>query len=183
MARETTTNPAPVGPWPGAFPSAWLLNSDQSTFAFRVKHFWGLMTVQGHFERFEGQAQVDAAGTAVASIRIEATSLDTKKQQRDKHLRSADFFGVEQFPTVTFTTQQVAVLSAGRLKVEGELTAAGRSRPLTFEARFTAGANRVIVDAEASVDRTAFGMTWSPLHMASATAVLVVHAQFDKKGS
>jgi polyisoprenoid-binding protein YceI len=56
------------------------------------------------------------------------------------------------------------------------------SQPLTFEVRLTPAGERIIVDAEVSVDRTAFGMTWGPLRMPSATALLVVHAQFNKKG-
>jgi polyisoprenoid-binding protein YceI len=159
------------------------LDAARSSFGFQVKHFWGLVTVHGHFARFEGQAQVDAAGAVAASVRIDAASLDTEQKQRDKHLRSADFFHVEQQPIVTFTTGQVTALGAERLRVEGNLTAAGRSQPLSFEARLTATGDSLIVDAEVSVDRTAFGMTWSPLRMASATALLVVRAQFNKQGA
>jgi hypothetical protein len=55
MAGEMRNDAARVHPWQDAAPSAWILDATQSTFAFRVKHFWGLMTVQGQFKQFEGQ--------------------------------------------------------------------------------------------------------------------------------
>ena len=159
----------------------WVLDTTRSTFEFRVKHFWGLVTVRGQFKQFEGQADVDLAGAISATVTIDATSLDTKQQQRDKHLRSADFFDVTKHPTVTFVTRRVTARGDDRLSVEGDLKAAGHTQPLAFEARFTRSNERSIVDAEISVDRTAFGMTWSPLGMASSTALLVVHGEFNKR--
>jgi polyisoprenoid-binding protein YceI len=162
----------------------WVLEPAASRFEFQVKHFWGLITVKGHFSQFEGHAAVDASGPISVALRIDAATVDTKHKQRDKHLRSADFFDVERQPTITFASRRVVALGADRLKVEGDLTAAGRSRPVEFEARLSAGPGRsVTVEAEVSVDRTAFGMTWSPLRMASATALLVVRAQFNKQGA
>jgi polyisoprenoid-binding protein YceI len=179
--RDDTATLRTLHPWGSTTPSRWALDASQSTFEFRVKHFWGLMTVSGHFTRFEGQAEVGGSGSVSASVRIDATSLDTKQKQRDKHLRSADFFDVEKHPNVTFTTRQVTALGADRVRVEGDLTVAGRAQPLAFEARLTAADDRITIDAEVSVDRTAFGMTWSPLRMASSTALLVVRAQFNRR--
>jgi polyisoprenoid-binding protein YceI len=172
--------PRAVRPISGVAAGNWVLDASSSRFEFRVKHFWGLITVRGYFKQFEGSAEVDESGALSATLRIDAASLDSKQKQRDKHLRSADFFHVEQHPTVTFVTRQVTALSADRLRVEGDLTIAGHTEPVTFEARLTPSADRVVVDAEVSVDRTAFGMTWSPLRIASGTALLVVHAQFNK---
>ena len=70
---------------------------------------------------------------------VPAASLDSKQQQRDKHLRSADFFHVDRHPTVTFATRKVTALGADRVRVEGDLTAAGHTLPLTFEATREAG--------------------------------------------
>ena len=98
-------------------PSAWVLDGARSTFAFRVKHFWGLMTVQGHFTQVDGQATVDADGAVAVRIDIAAASLDTKQRQRDTHLRSADFFHVAQHPTVTFVSRQVTPQDAEKLRV------------------------------------------------------------------
>jgi polyisoprenoid-binding protein YceI len=178
--RESAAGGRMPSPSAAAAPSAWVLDATQASFAFRVKHFWGLMTVKGHFTRVEGQAEVDAAGAITVSVRIDATSVDTKQQQRDKHLRSADFFHVAEHPTVTFVSRQVAPLGPDRLHVQGDLTAAGRTLPLTFEARLSTSDEQITVDAEVPVDRRVFGMTWSPLGMAAATALLVVHAPFTR---
>jgi polyisoprenoid-binding protein YceI len=185
MAQEMRSGEAPlrtVRPLHNSAAGVWVLDASQSDFEFRVKHFWGLMTVRGHFTQVEGRAEVDDSGAVSATLRIAATSLDTRQQQRDKHLRSADFFHVEKHPAVTFSTRTVTNLSADRVRVEGDLTAAGRTTPLTFEARLAEAGDQVTIDAEVSVDRTAFGMTWSPLGMASSTALLVLHARFAKKG-
>lgn len=181
-SRNGAATQLTVRPWDSSTASTWELDATQSTFEFRVKHFWGLMTVRGYFRQVEGQAEVDASGAISATVRIDAASLDTKQQQRDKHLRSADFFHVEKHPTVAFTARKVTTQSADRLRVEGDLTAAGHTQPLAFEARLTPAGDRMIVEADVTVDRTAFGMTWSPLGMASSTALLVVRAQFNKRG-
>jgi polyisoprenoid-binding protein YceI len=159
----------------------WVLDPAASRFEFQVKHFWGLMTVQGYFQQAEGQAEVDASGSVSATLRIDAASIESKQKQRDKHLRSADFFHVEQHPNVTFSTKKVSVLAADRLQVEGELTAAGHSEPVAFEAHLTPSGDTVVVDAQVRVDRTLFGMTWSPMGMASSTALLVARAQFSRQ--
>ena len=168
-------------PWEGSAPSVWTLDAAQSTFDFRVKHFWGLMVVQGHFAQATGDATVDADGAVVVRVDIDAASLDTKHGQRDKHLRSEDFFHVAQHPTVTFGSRQVTPLDGARLRVQGDLTAAGHTLVLDVEARVSASGERIVVEAEVPVDRRAFGMTWSPLGMAAATAVLVVHAEFTRQ--
>lgn len=167
-------------PWEGSGPSVWTLDAAQSTFAFRVKHFWGLMTVQGHFTQAAGEATVDAGGAVAVHVEIDVASLDTKHGQRDKHLRSEDFFHVAQHPTVTFVSRQVTSLDAERLRVQGDLTAAGRTHPLDVEARLSTSGERIVVEAEVPVDRRVFGMTWSPLGMAATTAVLVVKATFTR---
>jgi polyisoprenoid-binding protein YceI len=168
-------------PWEGSAPSVWTLDAAQSTFTFRVKHFWGLMTVQGHFTQAAGEATLDAGGAVAVRLEIDAASLDTKHRQRDKHLRSEDFFHIAQHPTVTFVSRQVTPLDAERVRVQGDLTAAGHTLALAFEARLSTSGERIVVEAEVPVDRRVFGMTWSPLGMAAATAVLVVHAEFTRQ--
>lgn len=160
---------------------AWVLDAAASRFEFQVKNLWGLMTVAGHFQRAEGRAYVDASGSISANVNIDAASLETKQRMRDKHLRSADFFHVERHPMVTFSTTKVRMLGADRLEVEGDLTARGHTERLTFEARLAQSGSTVTVDAMVPADRTRFGMTHIPLHMASPTAVLVVRAGFKRQ--
>jgi len=82
MAQDVRNSAAPlraVRPWDGSTPGVWVLDPAQSHFEFRVKHFWGLMTVRGHFTQVEGQAEVDDAGAVAATVRIAAASLATKQ--------------------------------------------------------------------------------------------------------
>jgi polyisoprenoid-binding protein YceI len=157
----------------------WVLDAAASRFEFQVRSFWGLMTVHGVFRWAVGRAEVAASGSIDASVKIDAASVDTKLQRRDKHLRSTQFFHVEQHPTASFSTSSVDVLAADRLLVIGDLTVAGHTTQITFEARLTRSDNAVTVDARVPVDRTRFGMTYNLLHMVSPTALLIVRAQFS----
>jgi polyisoprenoid-binding protein YceI len=93
----------------------WVLDAAASRFEFQVKHFWGLLTVRGYFPRAAGQASVDASSSLAATLQIDAASVESKQQQRDKHLRSEDFFDVERHPTITLATRKVTVLAADRV--------------------------------------------------------------------
>ena len=159
----------------------WTLDAGQSRFEFRVKHFWGLMTVRGQFAQVEGTAEVDPSGSIAATLRIDAASLNTKQKQRDKHLLSADFFDVANHPAVTFSSRRVTAVSEDHLNVEGDLSVAGHSQPIAFDARLSELSGKTaLVDLEVGVDRTGFGMTWNPLRMTAANVVLVGHALFAK---
>ena len=80
----------------------WRLDPSASTAEFRVPHFWGLVTVKGHFERLDGHFETDVGGHHRIAFTIEAVSLHTGSRKRDKHLRSADFFDVEKHRRCAF---------------------------------------------------------------------------------
>jgi polyisoprenoid-binding protein YceI len=169
----------------GIATGVWELDSGTSVLAFTVKHFWGAVNVRGRFGAFVGRLDIDASGTVSGSIEAEAASLDSGNVRRDKHLRSADFFDVASHPSVRFSIGQVEPLTDDILRVSGDLSAAGRSQPVTFDAILSdATAERVTVDGAVRVDRTGFGMTWSPMRMASSTAVQVCagHPQLVQLG-
>src|ERR1700690_2785438 len=109
----------------------WVLDPARSSVEFHVRHFYGLMTVKGHFDSFEGTLELHAQ--PAVSLTIDAASVDTKQKQRDKHLRSTDFFGVEKTPEVRFVSES-ATLNGGKLAVRGQLHAAGKTIPLAFDA-------------------------------------------------
>src|SRR4051812_23006113 len=77
---------------------AWQLDPARSSVEFRVRHFYGLMTVKGEFADFAGT--LDLGATPAVDLTIQAASLDTKMAKRDEHLRSGDFFDVEKHPQV-----------------------------------------------------------------------------------
>ena len=147
----------------------WVLDPAESRAEFRVKHFWGAITVRGNLERMTGEATVSPDGTVTGRISFDAGSLSTKNKQRDKHLRSADFFHVDKHPHAVLT------VTSARVAFE----AAGHVRPATFTAHIQeATAQAAILTAELELDRTEFDMTWSPLHIASTTAHGTVKARF-----
>ena len=85
----------------------WVLDPEQSSVTFAVKHFWGLITVRGRFHGVSGHGEVSQSGAVCASISIDAASLDTGNRRRDDHLRSADFFDADTHPSVVIATTRV----------------------------------------------------------------------------
>jgi polyisoprenoid-binding protein YceI len=161
----------------GSAVGTWELDPESSSVAFEVKHFWGLITVRGRFTHVEGSLNVDPAGSITGTMRIDAASVTTGNRKRDEHLRSADFFDAANHAWISFSGRQVTPSPSGAV-VAGELTAAGRTQPVEFTADLgDATSGRVTVEALIPIDRTAFGMTWSPLGMASAHVLVVVHAE------
>jgi len=166
----------------GGLAGRWRLDAPASQVDFRVRHFWHAITVRGWFEQIDGEGTVGPDGTVTGQLVIAAASLNTKNKQRDKHLRSADFFDASQHPRVVVTVGQAALGADGRLTGAGTLEAAGVTQPLTFTADVAeASAEAVTLRAEVAVDRSRFGMTWSPLRMAAMQATGVVTARFTRE--
>jgi polyisoprenoid-binding protein YceI len=165
----------------GALQGHWVVDPAASTAEFAVKHFWGLVTVRGRFDRLSGEGSVDAAGVLSGQLTMEAGSVNTKNSQRDKHLRSADFFDAEHHPSVVLTVAEAEPHDDGRLAAKGTLTAAGRGVPVSFTAQVEMTSDdAVTLRADLEVDRSAFGMTWSPLGMAAKQAAGTVVARFTR---
>ena len=165
----------------GKLTGRWQLDPAASRVEFRVKHFWHAVTVHGWFERFAGAGTVGQDGVVSGRLSIDATSLNTKNKQRDKHLRSADFFDVEHHRDVVVTVERATPTDGGQMAVAGTLEAAGTRQPVTFTAEVTqASADAVTLRADLVVDRTLFGMTWRPLGIAAKEAAATVHARFTR---
>jgi polyisoprenoid-binding protein YceI len=159
----------------------WVLDPAGSQAGFHVRHFWGAITVHGAFERMTGEASVGQDGNLTARISFDASSVNTKNKQRDKHLRSADFFHADKHPHAVLTVTSAQPAGPAELACQGTLEAAGHARPVTFTAHIAeATAQAVVLTADLTVDRAAFGMTWSPLHMSSMTARGTVTARFTR---
>jgi polyisoprenoid-binding protein YceI len=159
----------------------WRLDPAASRVEFAVKHFWHLITVRGWFERFEGEGEAAGDGTVKGRVTIEAASLNTKNKQRDKHLRSADFFDVEQHPAVIVTVESAALEDATHVALTGTFEAAGVREPVNFGAEIVeASPDAVTLRAQLVVDRTRFGMTWSPMGIAASEAAATFTARLTK---
>ena len=160
----------------------WVVDPARSTVEFRVRGFWGLTTVVGHFSRFDGSYTVGTDGRAVELI-VDAGSLDTGNRRRDEHLRSSDFFDVEPHPHVRFTSNDVTDAGNATLRVRGELEAAGRKVPLSLEAPVRELDSELEVETTTLVDHRLFGMTWSPLGTVRSPSTLHVKARLTSSGA
>ncbi len=166
----------------GELARQWKLDPGASRVEFQVPHFWHAITVRGWFEEVDGDGVVGPDGTASGQLVINAASLTTRNKQRDKHLRSADFFDADKHPSVVVTIRQTVLGADGGLTAEGTLEAAGTSEPVTLTAQIIeASPDAVTLRASLTVDRSRFGMTWSPLRMAAMQATGTVTARFTRQ--
>jgi len=110
----------------------WKVDPVHSSVEFQVKHL-GIATVKGQFIEFEGTLEVGEDG-ARANGTVEVGSVNTREPQRDAHLRSADFFDVEQFPRIAFQATEITPLDGEEFKVIGELTIHGVTHEVTLYA-------------------------------------------------
>lgn len=152
----------------------WRIDPNRSDVEFRSRKVWGLVTVRGRFARYEGTMNLSAQ--PAIEMTIDADSLDTKNALRDKHLRSADYFDVAHHPQIRFVSDSVT-LDGERLKVHGQLNAAGHGIPLDVEGtlRFTESAAEVEVTAIA--DHRQLGMTFNPLGTMRSPSKLIVRGR------
>ncbi len=124
--------------------------------------------MHGTFKRFTFTATTDERGRPdELEATIEADSVDTGEAQRDAHLKTVDFFDVDQYPTLRFVSRSIEELAPRRYRVTGELEMRGQRRPVSFEVETTEpirdpyGNTRVGVTAQGKLSRKAWGLTWN----------------------
>jgi polyisoprenoid-binding protein YceI len=160
-------------------PTRWTVDGGETSVEFAVKTFWGLATVHGRFDRFDGSYEVGPDGTTI-ELTIDADSLDTGHATRDKHLRSTEFFHVASHPQVRFTSTRVHHVTSGILHVVGHLEAAGKVVPLEFAAKVQQRGDTLEVEATTTVDQRQLGMTGGRLGMIRPPATLHVKARLRR---
>lgn len=144
----------------------WTLDPAHSSVEFRIKHMM-ISTVRGRFGEFTGtiEAAPDYHQSKVRGT-VKAASIDTNEARRDEHLRSADFFDVEQHPEITFESTRIEHVEKGDYRVEGELTMHGETHTVEFEVtvhgvtKDPQGQDRVGLEARGTLSRGAFGLRW-----------------------
>jgi len=159
----------------------WTVDRDATRVEFAVKTFWGLMTIRGHFDRFDGSYELGSNGDSI-KLTIDAESLDTGHAARDSHLRTDDFFHVTKHPQVRFTSTRVHHVSDVVLRVAGHLEAAGRVVPLEFAATLRPVGGGIEVEATTTVDPRELGMSNGKLGMIRPPATLHVKARLVDAG-
>ena len=157
----------------------WTVDTNETSVEFAVKTFWGLMTIHGRFDRFDGSYEVGLGGTAI-ELTIDADSLNTGHATRDKHLRSTDFFRVLEHPQVRFTSTRVHHVTDDILHVVGRLQAAGEVVLLEFPATVRRLGDALEIEATTTIDQRQFGMSTGRLGMIRSPATLHVNARLSR---
>jgi polyisoprenoid-binding protein YceI len=151
-----------------ASPTTWAIDPAHSEVGFAVKHLM-VATVKGVFRTFSGKIVLNEQNLAASSIEadIDVASIDTRQEQRDAHLRSADFFDAENFPTITFRSTKIERVRHGYLRAVGELTIRGVTREVVLDVEETGrggdpwGGQRIGYSAVTKIKRDDFGLTWN----------------------
>lgn len=143
------------------------VDPDHTTVEFKIKHLLGY--VHGTFDEFEGTVEYDpnSIENSKASGTIQAISINTRVKERDKHLRSKDFFDVEQYPLVTFNSTKILEASPKGGKLEGALKIHGVEKTVVLDveihgvAKDPWGNVRAAFTATTKINRKDFGLTWN----------------------
>ena len=150
----------------GMTTGTWTLDPAHTEVGFSVRHA-GISKVRGTFHAVEGQLVITEQFTqSSVDVTVDVASISTKNEGRDGHLRSADFFDVEQFPTMTFRSTEVRG-EADEFTLVGELTLHGVTQTVELEAEFGGqdkdpfGVTRVGFEATGEISRKDFGLTWN----------------------
>jgi polyisoprenoid-binding protein YceI len=157
---------------------AWNIDPTHSQITFSVKHMV-VSTVRGNFKVFGGKMEIDEAHPTNSWVEAEAdtSSIDTRDANRDKHLRSSDFFDVEAYPTITFKSKKIEPVSNDEFRVLGDLTMHGVTQEVPFTAEYSGqvkdgyGKQRAGLVAKAAINRKDFGLNWNAVLEAGGVAV------------
>lgn len=148
--------------------TTYVIDADHSTLGFTIRHA-GIGKTRGQFDEFNGTIEVadDSTPTdSTASATIKAASVNTRNNDRDNHLRSADFFDVETYPEWTFATTGVSG-SKESFTLTGDLTIHGVTKSVDLEVEFLGAAtdpfgnDRAAFEASTVISRKDFGLTWN----------------------
>lgn len=149
------------------FAATYNLDPQHTAVSFKIRHL--LSNVQGTFNEFEGQFEYEPGKpeTWKAEATIQTASIDTRLKERDDHLRSADFFDAEKYPTLTFKSTEVTSATATGAVLKGILTMRGVEKPVALELKIHGvakdpwGNTRSGFTATAKINRKDFGIEWN----------------------
>jgi polyisoprenoid-binding protein YceI len=145
----------------------WAVDPAHSTVGFSVKHL-GIATVRGKFDQFEGTLEIgEGDESARAYGTVQGVSVNTNDAGRDEHLRSADFFGVEQNPELRFESTEITQVDDDSFEIAGDLTMNGVTKPITLTAEVQGtetdpwGNERVGLEVTGQLNRGDWNMTFN----------------------
>jgi polyisoprenoid-binding protein YceI len=149
-----------------------------SHVGFSVKHM--ISMVPGDFKDFDGSFSFDEKKPESSKVKvtIQAASINTNMEKRDGHLKSADFFDVEKFPTITFVSKKVTANGDKKFKVDGSLTMHGVTKPVSLDVEFMGtdsmmGMDTIGFSATTKIDRRDFELSWGQDKLSGAGNLIV----------
>jgi polyisoprenoid-binding protein YceI len=153
-----------------AAPNTWNVDATHSQVGFSVKHLV-ISNIRGEFSKYEGRLALDEADVTKSTVEatIDVNSIDTRVADRDTHLKSPEFFDVAKYPSMTFKSTKVSKVGSDRLKVTGDLTLHGVTKPVVLdvtrapEVKGMFGETRRGFSATTKISRKEFGLTWNKL--------------------
>lgn len=148
--------------------TTWSIDPNHTLIEFGVKHMM-VTTVKGRFTGVTGTIVGDLENPegAVVEVDIDAASIDTRNEQRDGHLRSADFLDAENHPALSFRSTRIEKLNDEDLKVYGDLTIRGTTHPVVLDTTVNGagktpfGTEIIGISAETKINRKDFGLNWN----------------------
>jgi len=148
--------------------SVWQIDAAHTEVEFAVRHMM-ISTVKGRFPDVSGTIELDDSDLSGSSVEVEigVASVDTRQADRDEHLRSADFFDVENHPKMTFRSRRVEPVGEDRFRVIGDLTIRGETREVILDASAEGravdpwGNEKAGFTASTTIDRRDFGLTYN----------------------
>ncbi len=153
----------------------WVTDSAHSKVTFSVKKFWGMVTVVGSFNSFEGQVETPDSSFSSGSVQLKlnSASLTSGNARRDGHLQTADFFDSTVYPQVTFNSTRVEQLSQDEYRVEGNLTIKTTTRPVTLQVKRTAPTDQTqaVFQVTTTLDRHDFGLNFNKIPLAKEAVI------------
>ena len=158
----------------------WKLDGHRTELTFRSTSFWGLLKVKGRFNDVSGVGEATGPEQVSGHLNVAVASIDTGMGKRDDHLRSADFFDVEKYPTATVDVTAAGLSDTDTVRLHVQVTIKGTSRLLELPVRVTTLDDGAIsLSASTTLDRRDFGVDGNMAGMvgntvsAEATAVFV----------
>jgi polyisoprenoid-binding protein YceI len=171
----------------------WSVDPTHSEIQFKVKHLV-ISTVTGSFKSFSASATTEGDDWTRAKINFEAdiASIDTNMDQRDTHLKSADFFDAQKYPKLTFESTSLRKVSGNDYKLDGNLTIKDVTKPVTLDVEYGGAAtdfygnDKAGFELTGKISRKEFGLTWDAVTEAGNVVVadevkLIANIQFIKQ--
>lgn len=164
----TTSAPTAVNPDLAALTGDYTIDPSHTTLGFTARHAM-VTNVKGKFLDFTGTLHLDGSDPAksTASLDVKMDSIDTGSPDRDGHLKSADFFKTDEFPTMTFRSTSAEALGGDDYRITGDLEILGTTKPITIDLEFNGAAKdpfgneRVGFEGKSEILRSEFGLTWN----------------------